>query len=326
MRKIYKSRTIIIALVMLLLLAVAILVGLCLKPKPEPLQGEADMEDYRVSTKVPSRVVRFYVHEGQRVHKGDTLAILESPELDATLSGAVSSFEAQRAREDLVDNGSRKEQIARQAQVVNQTRSTRELAEATYRRFKALFEQGVVAQQRYDEAKSAYDAAVAAEKAAIENYNMTRDGAREEERRAAKAVTAKSRSDIKRVEALKHETVCIASADGIVTEIMPEVGELVGTGAPIMNIDTDEVKFIFFLRENELPGVALGQRVKIYVPAVDRTLDCRVSKLKNLGNFAAWKATRMMGQYDLKVFEVQAKPLAKSTGIRKEMSALLIKD
>ncbi|MGI6222975.1 MAG: HlyD family secretion protein [Prevotella sp.] len=326
MRKIYKTRTIIIGSVMLLLIAIASIVGLCLKPKAEPLQGEADLEDYRVSTKVPSRVVKFYVQEGQRVKKGDTLAILESPELDATLSEATSSYEAQQARQDLVDNGSRKEQIARQRQIVRQARSTRQLAEATYRRIKALFEEGVVAKQRFDEAEASYNAAVAAEKAAIETYNMTRDGAREEEKRAAKALTQRSQSNINRVKALKHETVCIAAEDGIVTEIFPEVGEFISTGAPIMNVDTKNVKFTFFLKEDQLPGVELGQKVKIYVPAIDKTFDCRVSLLKNLGNFAAWKATRMMGQYDLKVFEVEARPLADATGVRKEMSALLIRD
>lgn len=326
MKKIYKSYTTIIGSIMLLLIAITIVVGLCLKPKTEPLQGEVYMVDYRVSTKVPSRVKRIFVHEGQRVHKGDTLAILESPELDAMLSGAYSSQKAQEARQDLVDNGSRKEQIAHQKQLVNRARAARQLAETTYRRIKSLWSEGVVSKQRHDEAEAAYQAAVATEEAAVQTYNMIRDGAREEEKRAAEAMTKSSRSHVDEVQALKHETVCLASEDGIVTEIFPEIGELVSTGAPIMNIDTEDIKFTFFLKEDQLPGVALGEKVRIYVPAVDSTIVCRVSLLKNLGNFAAWKATRMLGQYDLKVFEVQAKPLTKTSGIRKEMSALLLKN
>jgi HlyD family secretion protein len=100
-------------------------------------------------------------------------------------------------------------------------------------------------------------------------------------------------------------TVLLATTDGTVTEIFPKEGELVGTGAPIMNIAKDnDIRFIFMVREDYLPGMTLDTEVNCYVPALDRDLKVRITSMNVMGSYATWKATKALDQYDLKTFEV----------------------
>lgn len=122
------------------------------------------------------------------------------------------------------------------------------------------------------------------------------------------------------------ETVLLAMTDGEVTEIFPEVGELVGTGAPIMNIaSTDDVWFTFNIREDLLPGLTVGTETEVYVPALDKRVAVRITKMKDVGSFAVWKATKALDGFDMKTFEVKARPLnpVVAEGVRSGMSAVM---
>ena len=92
---------------------------------------------------------------------------------------------------------------------------------------------------------------------------------------------------ISEVSSYVDETVLVASADGVVTEIFPEQGELVGSGAPIMNVaKLDDVWFTFNVREDMLPGLSVGQQVSVYVPAYDKDVTVKVTRIKEVGSFA----------------------------------------
>ena len=123
-----------------------------------------------------------------------------------------------------------------------------------------------------------------------------------------------------------NETVLTASADGEVTEIFPEVGELVGTGAPIMNVAcTDDVWFTFNVREDFLPDLKVGKETEVYLPAYDKKIKVHITKMKDVGSFAVWKATKALDGYDLKTYEVKARPVKplELQGVRSGMSAVM---
>ena len=136
----------------------------------------------------------------------------------------------------------------------------------------------------------------------------------------------RARGAVSEVTSYVDETVLTAPADGVVTEIFPEEGELVGSGAPIMNVaKTHGARFLFNVREDLLPGLSVGTEVKVYVPAYDKEVDVRITRIKEVGSFATWKATKALDAYDLKTFEVQAYPLDADAipGLRGGMSAIL---
>ena len=295
---------------------------------PDIIQGQAETTDYRLSSKVPARVLEFRVHEGDYVHQGDTLVILEAPDNRAKLSQAEAAYAAAQAQEQKAQNGTRQEQVQQAYEMWQRARAGMDVAEKTYRRINRLFEKGVMAEQKRDEAKANYDAMVAAERAAHSQYDMAVNGARIEDKAAAGAQVKRAQGAISEVSSYVNETILLAMADGVVTEVFPEIGELVGTGAPIMNIScTDKVWFTFNIREDLLPGLKIGTETEVYVPAIDKNVKVRITKMKDVGSFATWKATKALDGFDLKTFEVEAHPLrpADIEGVRSGMSAIIEK-
>ena len=90
---------------------VAVIGFFTLGSTPEIIQGEVEVTEYRVSSKLPGRVVELRVKEGDFVHAGDTLAILEVPEVDAQKQVAEGTERAAAAVSRMADNGARREQI-----------------------------------------------------------------------------------------------------------------------------------------------------------------------------------------------------------------------
>lgn len=308
---------------------IVLLVGLIgfftLGKEAETIQGEVETDEYRVSGKVPGRVLEFYVQEGQQIHAGDTLVRLDAPEVVAKKEQATAAEDAAQAVSDKAQNGTRREQIQGADQLWKQAQAAVELAQKTYKRMKTLYDQGVIPAQRLDEVTAQRDAAVAQEKAAHSQYQMAVNGAQREDKAAAQAMVKKSRGAIQEVNAYIRETLLTASADGEVSEIFPKVGELVGTGAPIMNVsELDKMWVTFNVREDRLEELKMNAEVKAFVPALDKKeITLKVYYLKDEGTYAAWKATKSTGQYDLKTFEVKARPLQKIEGLRPGMTVVL---
>lgn len=310
------SNLLIIALVIVVVLALIIVMGV-LMPKPqEVLQGEAETTDYRVSSKVPGRIKDIRVQAGDKVRAGDTLAILEAPEVRAKLMQAQAAENAAQAIELKAQNGARQQEIQGAYELWQKAKAGLEVAEKTYARVERLFGEGVIAAQKRDEALAQLQAMQATERAAKSQYEMAKEGARREDKAAAQAQVARAQGAIQEVKSYMAETVLTATADGTVTEIFPEVGELVGTGAPIMNVAMDaDVKFIFNVREDYLPELKVGSNLKVYVPALDRTIDVKIARIAVMGSYATWKATKALDKYDLKTFEVEARP-AKASDVK----------
>ena len=305
---------------------VALIGFLTLGRDPEVIQGEMEVEEYRVSGKVPGRILELRVKEGDFVKAGDTLAIIEAPEVEAKMVQARSAADAAQAMEQMAQNGARKEQIQAAAQLLEQAKAGLEIAEKSYKRMKYLYEEEVVSAQKFDEAEAMDKSAQAQVKAAQSSYDMAVNGARAEERRAASATAGQARGAVQEVNSYIRETVQVAQMAGEVTDVYPKVGELVGTGTPIMTIAVMEDQWATFnIREDLLKNVKVGQEITVRIPAIDKEAKMKVTSMKDKGSFAAWKATKASGQYDQKTFEVKARPIAKIADIRPGMSVILEK-
>lgn len=310
--------------------AVVVIVALigffALDHTPEVIQGEVEVSEYRVSSKLPGRVLEIRVKEGDYVHVGDTLVILEAPEVDAQEAAAQATQGAAAAMSDMADNGARKETIQGAYQLYQQAVAAQELAQKTYSRLQRLFDEGVMSQQKRDEAYAAYKATEAQVAAAKSQYEMAKNGAREEERRAARKQEQAAQGAVQVFRSLLRETVQVATMEGEVTSIYPKVGELIGTGSPIMSISMmNDMWGTFNIREDQLNGMKVGTVVKAYIPAFDKEVEMKVYSMKDEGSYAVWKATKTNGQYDLKTFSVKARPTQKFEGLRPGMS-LIIKE
>lgn len=298
-----------------------------LRKGPELIQGQTEVTEYRVSSKIPGRIHEFRVVEGQRVFAGDTLVVLEAPDIRARVAQAQAAQAAAQAKNEKAIKGARQEEIRAAYELWQARLAAINYAEKSYTRLKNLYDEGVIAAQKLDEVTAERDAALAAEKAAKAQYDMAVNGAELEDKMAAAAMVEKAKGAVSEVESYMEEAHLIAQADGEVSEIFPEQGELVGTGAPIMNISIlDEMWITFNVREDLLGDLTMGTEFEAFIPALNRkTIKLKVYFLKDIGTYATWKATKTTGQYDLKTFEVRARPLEKVEGLRPGMSVILVK-
>ena len=306
----------------IIVIAIVALIGfLALDRDPEIIQGQVEVSEYRVSSKVPGRIQEIRVKEGDFVRAGDTLAILDAPEVHAKMQQAQGAEEGAAALEQMARNGARKEQVQGAFQLLQQAKAGLEIAQKSYQRVQRLFDEGVVSAQKRDEAEAMFKASEAQVKAAQSQYDMAVNGARQEEKRAAMAQVNRARGAVEEVNAYIGETVQVAQMDGEVSSIYPKVGELVGTGSPIMTISMmDDLWGTFNVREDQLNGMKIGQELNAFVPAFNKTIKMKVYHMKDQGSYAVWKATKANGQFDLKTFEVKARPVEPLEGLRPGMS------
>ena len=327
MEKEKKSYNLVIGIVALIVIIfiIAIVGYFVSKPKPLTIQGEAEASEYRVSGKVPGRIEELYVKEGQMVHKGDTVAFIDSPEVRAKLAQANALKSAASAQNRKAQNGARKEQIAGAYELYQQALVQEDIMKKSFDRIQALYDQKVIAAQKYDEVKAKYEAAVAQTKAAKSQYDMAVNGARSEDKAAAQALVDQADGALMEVESYLGELYLTSPADGIISALFPKVGELVGQGSPVASVtDLNDIWFTFNVREDYLHGMKQGDKITVVIPALDgKEVPATVNYVAVRESYATWKATKETGLYDAKTFEVRAVPDVAVDGIRPGMSAIV---
>ena len=323
-KKQHKNIIITAACTTLVVAVVAVIGAMSIKQEPETIQGQVEVSEYRVSSKVPGRILEIRVKEGDYVNVGDTLAILDAPEVRAKMTQAQSAENAAAAMDEMANNGARQEQVRGAFAVLQQAKAGLEIAQKSYNRVQRLYDEGVMTAQKRDEAFANYKALEAQVKAAQSQYDMARNGARTEEKKAAAAHVNRAKGAVAEVNSYIHETMQIAQMAGEVSDVYPKVGELVGTGSPIMSVSLmNDIWGTFNVREDQLDGMKVGSIVTAFVPAFKKEIRMKVYYIKDQGSYAVWKATKSNGQYDLKTFEVKARPIDKLEGLRPGMSLIL---
>lgn len=310
---------------LLVIAAVSFIGWIVLKPEALMLQGQAEATEVRVSGKVPGRIDKFFVSEGMTVNKGDTLVLINSPELDAKLMQATSAEDAANAQNNKANKGARAEQIASAYEMWQKAEVGVTLAEKTFNRVQNMFKEGVLPAQKRDEADANYQAAVATAKAAKSQYDMAINGAEKEDKQATLALVNRAKGAVSEVESYLSETMLVSPISGEVSDVFPKEGELVGSGAPIMNIvDLNDMWVIFNIREDLLSNIKIGNEIDAIVPALgNKSVKLKVNYIKAMASYATFKATKTNGGFDVKSFEVRAIPVAPIEGLRPGMSLMV---
>lgn len=315
-----------VAALTVVVVIIAVIGTLVFKSEPEIIQGYVEVSEYRVSSKVPGRVLELRVKEGDYVNVGDTLAIIDAPDVKAKLTQAESAESAASAMDQMANNGARREQINGAYALLQQAKAGLEIAQKSYNRVQRLYDEGVMSAQKRDEAFANYKAIEAQVKAAQSQYDMAVNGARREEKMAAAAQVNRAKGAVQEVNSYISETMQTAQKAGEVSDVYPKEGELIGTGSPIMSVSLlDDMWGTFNVREDQLDGMRIGSVITAYAPAFKKDIKMKVYYIKDQGSYATWKATKANGQYDLKTFEVKARPVTKVEGLRPGMSLVLKK-
>ncbi len=293
--------------------------------EPTYLQGQVEAKQINVAPKVPDRVKAIYKQEGDQVHKGDLLLELESTELDAKLSQAEAARLAAQAQSDKAQRGARTEQIQAAYNVWQQAQAAADFAAKSYERVNNLYNDKVLPAQKKDEV---YTQMVALQKqadAAKSQYEMAKNGARVEDKTAAQALVAQAQGVITEVNAYKDGAKVFAPADAEIQTIIPNEGEIVNAGYPVMNlIDSSDEWIVFNIREDKMADFKIGTKFKGIVPALaNQEIEMEVKHIAVQADFATWTATKSKGDFDKKTFAIKAYPTEKIKDLRPGMSVLV---
>ena len=315
-----------IAMGLLVVLTIIIVAGwLYLRPTPLVIQGEVDATQIKVSAKIAGRIDKLHVTEGDTVEAGQVLVTLDSPEIQAKLSQAMAARKAATAQEQKAFTGERKENIQAAYNNWMKAKAGVDLSVKTYQRVQRLYAEGGVSAQKRDEAEAQKQSAVETERAARAVYEMAQTGARAEDKMAASAMVEQASGAVSEVEAYLREMNLKAPARGEISTIVAQQGEIVSAGYPIINlVDLSDLWITFNLREDLMSRIRMGEEFDATFPALGNArIRLKVSYINALGSYATWNATKTSGDFDMKTFEVRARPLTPNATLRPGMTALL---
>lgn len=320
------NKTLLITMgVVVVAVAVIAVVGFIFMNRPDSyIEGQVEGTNIRISGKLAGRVQEFYVQEGDTVHAGDTLVRIHSSVVEAQLGQAEAMREVAAAQNKKVDAGTRMQIINAAADLLRQAEAAVTITKKTYDRMERLYGEGVIAEQKRDEAKAAYDAAVAARDAAASQLSLAKAGAQKEDKESAEALVQAAGSGVKQVEAVLEDSYLTAPFDGTIDQIYPEVGELVSLGAPIMSLLRSDDRWVTFnVREELLNELSIGKEIKVMIPALGKKeINVKIYYVRDMGNYATWHSTKSTGSYDSRTFQIKARPTETVPGLRPGMSAV----
>lgn len=294
------------------------------QPQPAVLQGQIEAQQYGVSSKIAGRLDQVVVHKGDVLKKGDLVFTLNSPEIEAKLAQAKAGRSSAIALLDKAESGARVQQIQAAKDLWLQAKVQVNILEKTYKRINTLYKEGVSPEQSRDEVFAKLQAALHAQNAALQMYTMAQEGARNEDKRAALGQERRASGVVQEVEVYKADTRIASPHSGEVTQILLHSGELAPQGFPVVSIlDMDDAWALFHVREDQLHLFQKGNEFTVKIPALDGEFRFKVTYLSVLGDFATWRTTSSETGFDMRTFEIEARPIEKVEGLRAGMSVLV---
>lgn len=278
-----------------------------------------------MSSKIPGRIGDVLVRRGDPVTVGQLLFTIDSPELDAKLTQVRGAKQSADAIARAAQDGARKQEIEVARDEWETAKAAENLAEKSYTRMSNLFDEGVVPEQRRDELYAVFEAAQYQTRAAYQIYSMALEGAREETRDATAGQASAASGLVAEVEASAADTNIRSGYNGEVANVFLNAGELAPQGFPVITVQNPEESWaIFQVREDLLKHTPKGTQLHVRIPALrEEAYLFTVSHISVMGSFATWRSTSSTEGYDLKTFEVEARPLSPIEGLRPGMTALL---
>ena len=292
-------------------------------PAPLIIQGEADSTRIDIAARVDGRLSKLLVKRGDNVTAGQELLDIDNPELLAKLAEAKAGKQLAEAELARIHAGTRAESIASRKAEVDRTAANVTLAQSSYDRASSLAATQAGSQQRLDEATDALRVAQRSYDQAKLAYQEAVAGFTAEEVKMAEAKVVQADAAVNTLQSLVDQTVVNAPIATQIYEIDIEQGEVVTPGVPLLSlVDLNDIWLRFDLREDLVKGLKVGDKIDVRIPALgDRHVAAEVKLIAAKGEYAGWRATRATGDFDLRTFAVRAYPVERIPELRPGMSA-----
>ncbi|WP_201534204.1 HlyD family secretion protein [Psychrobacter immobilis] len=299
------------------------------EPKVVTLQGQMQMQQTSIAAKVSGRIAQILVTEGDAVTVGQQLIEMDSPEINAKISQARAGKQMAQSQLDKAENGARPQEIAQAKAAWQANKAASDLAENTYQRVNRLYEEGLMARQKRDEAYAQYLATQDQTEAARLQYNLAMEGTRSEDKSAATAQVAQVDAQVEEALVAKEEANLKSPIAGIVDNVIVSAGEVIGQGVPLLTlVNTNDQWVVLNVTESYLNQFAIGQQFTGTIPALSSankpyTKTFTVYATSTLSDFATWRSTNNDDGFDVRTFEVKARPTNPDARIRSGMSVIV---
>jgi HlyD family secretion protein len=316
--------------VILLVIIIIVLIVKHHNPKAQVISGEVDARQIDVSSKLAGRIDSLFVHEGQSVQRGEAIARMISPEMQAKYDQAVSAVASAKAMYDMALSGARKQDIQSANELYTAAKAKYDFTQKTYLRMQSLLTKKTITQQSFDEAQAKLDGAKAEMEAARAQWEKAKQGARIEEIAAAKGNYDRANNAMAEVRSYLNETIITAPIAGEIDNTIIDPGEMVAAGYPVVSIiDLRDIWVSVYVPETKLKDFTMGSIHPVDIPALGlKAIPCKVTYISVMADFATKKATNDNGSFDLKSFELHLVPTSPVNNLRPGMSAqinLLVK-
>lgn len=294
------------------------------QPKPVHLQGQIESQQYSISSKVAGRIDQVLVRKGDQVELNQLIFTIHSPEIEAKLEQAKAGEKAADALAKEAEKGARTQQIQAAKDQWQKAKAAADLMEKTFLRVNNLYKDGVVAEQKRDETQTQWQAAKYTESAAFQMYQMAKEGARSETKLAAAEKARMAAGAVAEVEAFAADTQIKSWFDGEVSQVLLQSGELAPQGFPVVTVvDRQDSWAVLNVREDWLKHFKKDATFTAYLPALDKNVEFKVTHVAVMGDFATWRSTDASQGFDLRTFEVEARPVSKESELRMGMSLVV---
>ncbi|WAI88069.1 hypothetical protein SC65A3_01532 [Psychrobacter sp. SC65A.3] len=299
------------------------------EPQIITLQGQMQMQQTSIAAKVPGRIAKILVTEGDAVTVGQQLIEMDSPEINAKINQARAGKQMAQSQLDKAENGARPQEIAQAKAAWQAHKAASDLAENTYQRVNRLYEEGLMARQKRDEAYAQYLATQDQTEAARLQYELAMEGARSEDKSAATAQVAQVDAQLEEALVAKEEANLKSPISGVVDNVIVNAGEVIGQGVPLLTlVNTNDQWVVLNVTETYLNQFAIGQRFMGTIPALSSpekpyTKQFTVYATSTLSDFATWRPTNNDDGFDVRTFEVKARPTNPDRRIRSGMSVVV---
>lgn len=293
----------------LLLVVVISAVG-CGKPKTEVIQGKIEREQIGIVSKIPGKIIEIRIQEGDFIRKGDTLAILDIPEVDAKKSQAEGAVQSAKAQYDMTLKGATDNQLKQLEAKQKALKEQYELAQKSINRLSNMLKDSLVSQQMYDEAFAKYQGAQSQYLAVQAEISDVKYGARIEQQKMALGQQERALGALQEVSVADSERYIIAPQDMTVESITLKAGELALPGYTLISGTISEsTYFRFTIPESRLSKVQKGQEVMVNVVYNKSQVTGKITSVNALGAYANIATAYPDYEIQESLFEIKISPI-----------------
>ena len=278
-------------------------------------RGKVKFETISVSSKLAARISEIYAEEGQMVKKGDTLALLDIPEVNAKMIQAEGAVTAAKGQLNMAFKGATAEQLNQINGQIDAGKAQLEFAMESYNRLQAMYKDSLVSLQQLDEVKMKRDMAKAQVAALEAKRDEIGKSARAEQIDQAKGQLNRAIGAKEEVIIASNEKYVIAPADMSIETISLKAGELLTPGYTLFNgYEKSSVYFRFTVPESKVYAFEVGKPLELINPFTKEEIKAKIVAIKQLAQYADITSTAPLYKLSESIYELKVVPTSNVYG------------